>query len=65
MLNSNDLKIDESSLTGESDQVKCPEILIMKKGCYDLITVVSGLSLCSVCTESIKVRKLIFEKLLL
>ena len=57
MLNSNDLKIDESSLTGESDQVNLSE---MRKKFYDITTVVSALSLFSVhteCTGSIKVRR--------
>ena len=31
VLNSNDLKIDESSLTGESDQVNLSEITINEK----------------------------------
>ena len=31
VLNSNDLKIDESSLTGESDQVNVSEITINEK----------------------------------
>ena len=59
VLNSNDLKIDESSLTGESDQVKS-EFTINDKKPYDITTVVSALSLFSVhteCTGSIKVRR--------
>lgn len=61
VLNSNDLKIDESSLTGESDQVNLSEItIIMRKKFYNITTVVSALSLFSVhteCTKSIKVRR--------